>query len=106
MPGEASCNNTQKVPVTFQVSDAANLPAALDGEPTYTVAGSGSATPLATTVSPANGKPLYSFEAVSGATDVEDIQITVEGDGQPGSGLGTISDVFTLHVSPAAAVNF
>lgn len=96
MPVDISCTNEQKVRLTASPTTASGAPAPLDGS-LSAVIDSGDAT----------------VEAGAGALDIVirpgaslgDVTGRVQGDADLGSGVVTLEDTFTIHVTSAMAVN-
>lgn len=98
-----TCDNTEKLsPCSFQVWDKNGTPASLDGAPSYAASGGGSVNALADSVG-TNGAPQYNFEAVSGSLATETIDITIDADGQQGSGIYALHLTGVLEVAPTPA---
>ena len=93
---EITITNEQQVKVTLNPVTETGKPAQVDGAPTWTVqSGDATVTPAADGLS---------ADLISSDTP-GDTQILVEADADLGSGVITISDIITLHVSHANAAN-
>ncbi len=93
---EITITNEQQVNVTLHPVTDTGRPAQVDGAPTWTVqSGDATVTPAADGLS---------ADLISSDTP-GDTQILVEADADLGSGVITISDIITLHVSHANAAN-